>query len=207
MILCLMTLTPAGLGTGKITVAGLFKDKAVITIDGRQRILNVGDVSPEGVKLISATSNGAVLEVDGEQRTYTLGMGISSTYTGPVPGATVTIAPDPVGMYYINGSINGFQVSFVVDTGATLISMNRNEARRIGLDYKLNGVEALSETAAGLSKIYLVKLKEVAVGNITLRDVDASVHDHDFPTVILLGNSFLGRINMNREGMLLHLKN
>lgn len=207
MILCLMTLTAAGLAVGKIKVAGLFKDKAVISIDGKQRILEVGDVSPEGVKLISATSTGAVLEVDGEQRTYALGEEISSTYTGPVAGETVTIAPDPNGMYYIHGSINGFQVSFVVDTGATLISMNRNEARRIGLDYKLKGVEALAETASGHSKIYLVKLKEVTIGNITLRDVDASVHDDDFPTVILLGNSFLGRINMNREGMLLQLKN
>ena len=204
ILLCIIT--PCSMAIGKITVSGLFKDRAVVTIDGTPRILTIGKPSPEGVKLISANSREAVLEIDGEQKTYGLGMEISSTFTGPPPGETVTIAPDDGGMYLVNGSINGFQVDFVVDTGATLISMNKHQAKRIGLAYKMQGVESVSETAAGYARIYLIKLNEVTVGNITVHDVEAAVHDDEFPTVILLGNSFLGRVNMVREGMLLQIK-
>lgn len=206
IIILLCIITPCSMAIEKITVSGLFKDRAVVIIDGTQRILSIGKPSPEGVTLISANTSAAVLEIDGVQKTYELGREISSAFTGPAPGETVTIAPDNGGMYLVNGSINGFQVTFVVDTGATLISMNKHQAKRIGLDYKMQGVESTSETAAGYARIFLVKLNEVKVGNITVHDVDAAVHDDDFPTVILLGNSFLGRVNMVREGLLLQIK-
>jgi len=206
ILILLCIITPCSMAIEKITISGLFKDRAVVIIDGTQRILTIGKSSPEGVKLISASSHEAVLEIDGVQKAYALGGEISSTFTGPAPGETVTIAPDGGGMYLVNGSINGFQVSFVVDTGATLISMNKHQAKRIGLAYKMQGVESVSETAAGYARIYLIKLNEVTVGNITVHDVEAAVHDDEFPTVILLGNSFLGRVNMVREGMLLQIK-
>ena len=190
----------------KITVVGLFPDKAVVKIDGKQHVLSAGQTSPEGVKLISSNSREAVLEINGEQQTYGLGTHISSTYQEPVAGKTVTIAPDNDGMYGVNGSINGFQVSFVVDTGATLISMNQHHAKRIGLNYKLEGKEGLSETASGYSKIYLVNLKKVQIGDIELTDVEGSVHDGEFPKVILLGNSFLNRVKLNRDGAMLLLE-
>ena len=190
----------------KITVLGLFQDKAVVKIDGKQHVLTAGQTSPEGVKLISSNSREAVLEINGEQKTYTLGSHISSTYNEPAAGKTVTIAPDTSGMYEVNGSINGFQVSFVVDTGATLVSMNRNHAKRIGLNYKFEGTESISQTASGYSKIYLVNLDKVRVGDIEISDVEGAVHDGDFPQVILLGNSFLNRVKLNREGALLLLE-
>ncbi len=190
----------------KITINGLFNNKAIVTIDGKQRILNVGKPSPEGVLLISANSREAVLEIDGEQNTYTLGTHIGSSFKEPVAGKTVTIAPDRGGMYEVNGSINDFQVNFLVDTGATSVSMNSNHARRIGIDYKMQGREGLSETASGLSKIYIVNLDTVMVGGIKVHDVKAAVHDGDFPRIILLGNTFLSRVKMIREGEMLLLE-
>ena len=206
VLILLCVVTPCSMAIGKITIAGLFKDRAVVIIDGTQRILTIGKPSPEGVYLISANSQEAVLEIDGVQKTYTLGMEISSSFTGPPPEETVTIAPDGDNMYLVNGSINGFQVNFVVDTGATFVAMNKHTAKRIGLDYKIQGIKSTTETASGYTNIYLVKLNEVKVGNITVHDVDAAVHDDDFPSVILLGNSFLARVNMAREGMLLQIK-
>ena len=190
----------------KITVSGLFSNKAVVTIDGKQRLLTVGKPSPEGVVLISANAKEAVIEVNGEQKTYTLGHHIGSTFKKPTGGNTVSIAPDGGGMYEVNGSINEFQVKFLVDTGATFISMNGNDAKRIGINYKVDGEKALSETASGLSDIYLVNLKTVMVGGIKLHDVQASVHNGNFPRTILLGNSFLGRVKMIREGQMLKLE-
>jgi len=190
----------------KITINGLFSGKAVVTIDGKQRLLKVGKASPEGVLLISANSREAVIEIDGEQNTYTLGTHIGSSFKKPARGKTVTIAPDRGEMYEVNGSINEFQVNFLVDTGATFISMNSNHARRIGIDYRMEGRESLAETASGLSKIYIVNLKTVMVGGITIHDVNAAVHDGDFPRTILLGNTFLSRVKMIREGKMLLLE-
>ncbi len=190
----------------KISIHGLFKNKAIVEIDGKQRVLSVGKKSPEGVSLISANSKEAVLEINGERGTYKLGSHIGSKFKRSTGGKISTIAPDANGMYWVSGSINGFQVSFVVDTGATLIAMNKHQARRIGLNYKLEGKQSVANTASGLSKIYIMNLDKVKVGDIEVQDVKGSVHDSDFPKVILLGNTFLNRVNMKREGKLLQLQ-
>ena len=190
----------------KLNILGLFKDKAIIEIDCKQRLLSVGKKSPEGVVLISANSKEAILEIEGEQNTYAIGAHIGGKFKKPTGGTISTIAPDSNGMYWVNGSINGFEVSFVVDTEATLIAMNKHQAKRIGLNYKLEGRVSAANTASGVSKIYIIKLDKVKVGDIEIRDVKGAVHDTDFPKVILLGNSFLNRVNMKREGKILQLE-
>jgi aspartyl protease family protein len=204
--LLLLFYTGSVLAIEKINILGLFKNKVILKVDGKQRILAVGKKSPEGIILISANSKEAVLEIDGVQDTYTLGSHIDGVFKKPSGGKISTIAPDEQGMYWVNGSINGFQVDFVVDTGATLISMNKHQAKRIGLDYKLTGKESMSSTASGLSKIYIVILDKVRVGDIEIGNVEGAVHDSDFPKVILLGNTFLNRVNMKREGRILQLQ-
>ena len=77
LLILLCIVMPCSMAIGKITISGLFKDKAVVIIDGTQRILTIGKPSPEGVKLISANSQETVLEIDGIQKTYTLGTEIS----------------------------------------------------------------------------------------------------------------------------------
>ncbi len=76
----------------------------------------------------------------------------------------------------------------------------------IGINYMLDGEEGLSQTASGYAKTYLVRLSRVTVGEITLTDVDGAVIDGDQPVEVLLGNSYLGRLDMQREGRLLMLK-
>lgn len=202
----LFTLSMSTLAADKITVSGLFKNKAIININGKQRLLTVGQTSPEGIILISANIREAVIEIDGNRTTYQLGGHISSQFKSPESGTIVHIAPDNGGMYRVNGSINGFQVKFLVDTGATLIAMNKHHAKRIGINYKFKGDTGFAQTASGISKIYLVDLKTVMVGGIKLHDIKASVHDDDFPKIILLGNSFLSRVKMNRDGQMLKLE-
>lgn len=189
-----------------IVVHGLFKDRAIITVRGKQHLLTVGKPTPEGIELISADSQSAVLEVDGERKTYTLGTHISSTYTTPGPGTRVRIWPDVVGMYVVDGSINGFPTRFLVDTGATLVAMNRNVARRLGIEYKLDGREGTTTTASGVTRAYYVELDKVRIGDIELHDIRAAVIDGDYPNEVLLGNSFLGRLDMARDGRVLELR-
>lgn len=204
--ICLLFYLVSAFAIDTINILGLFKDKAIVQIDGKQRVLSTGEKSAEGVRLISANSKEAILEIDGERNTYTLGSHIGGKFKKPEAGNISTIAPDANGMYWVAGSINGFQVAFVVDTGATLISMNKHQANRIGLNYKLEGIESTANTASGVTKIYIMNLDKVKVGDIEVRDVQAAVHDNDFPQVILLGNTFLNEVNMKREGKILLLE-
>ncbi|MGH8533327.1 MAG: retropepsin-like aspartic protease family protein [Gammaproteobacteria bacterium] len=187
-------------------VVGLFKDKAILDINGKQRLLAAGHQAPEGITLISANSKEAVIEVAGKRGIYALGNRIGSQFASPTAGATVQISPNYMGMYNVGGAINGFAVSFMVDTGATQVAMNKHLARRLGIDYRLIGNEGVSSTASGIVKSFGVTLKKVRVGDIELMDVPATVIDGDFPTETLLGMSFLSRVDMDRKGRLMVLR-
>ncbi|MDX1528874.1 MAG: retropepsin-like aspartic protease [Gammaproteobacteria bacterium] len=193
---------PAGV---KVKVNGLFKNKAILVIDGKQRLMRAGETSPEGVTLVESSSRKAVIEIDGVKSTHTLGSHIDGGYTEPESRA-IRIYPDRGNMYLVVGSINGYPVNFVVDTGATLVSMNSRVARRLGIDYEVDGKPGLSQTASGIVKTFIVRLKRVKVGDIELTNVEGSVHEGDFPTEVLLGMSFLGRLEMSREGGVLELR-
>lgn len=183
-----------------VVVLGLFKDKAVLEIDGRRRLLSAGQTSPEGVTLVSADAHAAVLEIDGRRATYELGTRINAEYAAPAEQPSVHIWPTERGMYTVTGSINGFPVRFVVDTGATYLAMNRGEAKRLGIDYLVEGEPGVAQTASGRIDTYRVVLDRVRVGDILLRNVPAAVLDGEHPAEVLLGMSFLNRVDMRREG-------
>ena len=184
---------------------GLFRDRAVLTIDGQRRVLGVGQTSPEGVKLVSADAEGAVLEIEGVSKRYQLGSQIGASYIPPAE-QTIRLWPDGSGMYFTTGSINGMPVKFLVDTGATTIAMNANEARRLGINYRMQGSRGTVETASGVERAFGVMLDTVRVGEIQIRNVKAVVLEGNMPSEVLLGNSFLGRVHMEREGEALVLR-
>ena len=202
LMLCLAVSLPA---VEDIEVLALFKDKAVVLVDGQRRFLRPGVVSPEGVLLISSDSQQAVLEIDGIRSVWHLGQRINSHFQAPAVLYT-RIPLDSDGMYTTTGYINGLAVPFVIDTGASLVAMNSLQARQLGIDYRLTGQKARSETASGVVDVYVVELDRVRVGDIELRNVSGSVHEGSFPTVILLGMSFLGRLDMQRDGRVLELR-
>ena len=207
LIVLLAVLAPSlSVAVQEITVLGLFKNKAIVNVDGKQRVLTVGEPSPEGIVLVSANSEAAVMEVDGVTGTYGLGNHISGTFDKPAEGPVVQIWRDSYGMYSVIGNINSIPVTFLVDTGATFVAMNKNEAKRLSIDYLVTGTPSQASTASGVVNTYHVKLRTVRVGEIVLNNVDASVVDGNFPAEILLGNSFLNRLHMRREGPMLELK-
>lgn len=185
----------------KIEVQGLFSNKAVILVDGKRHILAVGKVSPEGVKVISADSSGAVLEVDGDRKQYSLGdTNTVSTLFSKREQQQETIYINSAGMYMTYGNINGRSVRFLVDTGASAISMNAEQAKNLGIQFEKTGVPAGVSTASGYVKAYRVYLKSVSVGDITQTNVEAFVIDGNHPGPILLGMTFLGRISVEHSG-------
>jgi len=188
-----------------ITVLGLFPGMAVLRVDGSQHVLHVGDTSPEGIKLIGADSQAAVLEVNGKRERFTLGTQISTQFKSPKQ-ATARIWADTNSMYLTQGAIDGYPVDFVVDTGATWVSMNSAQARRLGIDFRYRGRPASVNTANGVVRVYRLKLDTVKVGDISLHNVTAAVHEGDSPSTTLLGMSFLGRLDMSHKGDMLELK-
>lgn len=188
-----------------IVVLGLFRNKVMLKIDGKQRILKQGKRSPEGVLLVSSNSNEAVLEINGKRDSYRLGSHIGSSFKQDEQ-PEVSIYKDQLGMFTVIGSINNFPVSFLVDTGASHIAMSRNEARRLGIDYRQFGTRGYANTANGTVKTWGVILNKVQVGNVKLHNVKALVNDSDSPHKVLLGMTFLGRLEMKNEGYSLKLK-
>ena len=191
----------------QIDVVGLFKDKAVVIIDGTRRVLTLTEVSPEGVKLLAVERDYAVLEIEGKRGIHRLGQsGSVSTTFSSVPVIEERIARDRMGMYHSQGSINGSAVKFLVDTGATTIALNGSQARRLGIDFKKLGKPIPINTASGNTVGYLITLDRVKVGGIELQNVEAAVLDGSEPIEALLGMSFLGRLEISNEGGLLRLR-
>lgn len=201
---CLFLTTPAW-AVKNVSVVALFKDRVVLLIDGRQQALGVGQTSPEGVRLISATSKEAVLEVNGKVALYRLSNQVGTNYAKRKE-SSVQIPRNPHGMYMVDGNINSFAVRFLVDTGATNVAMNAAEAKRMGIDYRLTGQPLTVSTASGNASAYQIRLDKVKVGDIELRDVEGVVVEGGFPTEVLLGMSFLGRLEMQNTGQTLVLK-
>lgn len=190
--------------TLNIVVEGLFTDKAVLRINEQQRLLKAGHISPEGVKLISATSLNAVIEVNGVQKKYPLGSHIGSHYAATTEQAKVSIWPNN-GMYQIVGSVNGYTVDFLVDTGASTIALNAITAQRLAIDY-LNAPSGMVKTASGIEKAYRVNLDLVQIGDIKLHNIAAVVIDGPQPERALLGMTFLGQLDMMQSGERMDLK-
>ena len=188
----------------EVSVLALFEGKALLSVDkGKPRTIRAGETYA-GVKLISANSDEAVVVVDGKQQRLRIGEGIYSTATVPSGHVTITLTPDARGHFISSGTINGASMNFLVDTGATNVSMGLNDARRAGINY-LKGTRGQSQTANGITPVYRVKLSSVKLGDITLNDVDGVVHEKSSLPVVLLGMSFLGQLEMRREGKSLTL--
>jgi len=185
-------------------LAGLFPGKVLLTINGgAPRIVAIGVATEEGVKVLSVQGETATIEVDGKKRVLRVGQNVASQSSGGGP-ASATLTADAAGHFLTIGNVNGTTIRFIVDTGASTISIGASDARRIGIDPS-KGQMGYSQTANGVTQVSLVKLNSVRVGDIVLNNVDATVHQQDLPFA-LLGMSFLNRMEMQRNGETMTLK-
>ncbi|MBI4756082.1 MAG: TIGR02281 family clan AA aspartic protease [Betaproteobacteria bacterium] len=171
---------------------------------GRPRTVAVGANTPEGVRLVAVDAAGAIVEMEGRRRRLALGVPVVSGEEGGAPGDSVALPPDSRGHFVTTGRVNGVAMQFLVDTGATFVSLGAADAHRAGIDYR-RGEPAATMTANGRAQVWRVRLASVRVGDVTLNDVEAAVHSGDLP-VALLGMSFLNRMEMRHEGRALVLR-
>ncbi|MGD9602148.1 MAG: TIGR02281 family clan AA aspartic protease [Gammaproteobacteria bacterium] len=189
----------------RVSVVALFPGKAMLHIDGRPTVLQVGERSREGVLLVSADARQATVEIDGHRSALALDGQIRGTFADRPESRTLKLAPGENGHYFVDGTINGNPVPFMVDTGASVVAINKHVARGIGLLYRTDGEQGAIETASGIVPAYYLKFDRVRIRSLELRNVDGVVVDGDYPKIALLGQSFLNRFNMQRDGVLLEL--
>ena len=202
MLLAIYLLS-AGVYAANVKVIGLFTDKALLIIDSQQKLLSKGQTFG-GVTLISASGRGAVISIDGEIRKLGLNQGIQGNYKKPDQPVS-KIYPDFQGMYYIAGHINGHSTRFLVDTGATYVTMSGAHAAQIGIDYR-EGIKSFARTAAATVPVWQVTLDNVSIGGIKVPNVAATVIEGSQPHDVLLGNSFLKYTDLQRIGNVMELK-
>jgi aspartyl protease family protein len=191
----------------QVSLAGRMGERALLVIDGQPTTLAVGQ-TVAGVRLVRwlGGDGDALVEVAGKP--LELRLGATPAQVGgaaPRPAAReVVITAGPGGHFTAPGSINGRQVRFMVDTGATLVAIGREDAARLGID--LTGASsAMTQTANGPVPVQLVTLTSVRVGNLELVNVGAAVVPQPMP-LVLLGNSFLARLQMKRENDVMRLE-
>lgn len=189
----------------KINVVGLFKGTAVVMLNGQQAVLKLNKPHTSGVTLKSADSKSALIEVNGEAKRYYLGRSIGTQYRSHQP-TEVVIQRNQWGQYITSGSINGLNVTFLVDTGATSVAMNESVAKRLGIDYRVDGTEGQAMTAGGITRSWMVKLDSVKVGEISVPNVKGAVIQGNTPHYVLLGMSYLDFVSFAEENQTIRLK-
>ena len=173
-----------------VSMGGSLGSQALLVIDGKAQNVAVGS-TVDGVRLISVSGNDAVVEVKGQRVTLRLGGAPANLGGAPSEGTgrQIVLTAETGGHFFASGLINGHTVRFIVDTGATSVSLSEAEANRIGLDYK-NGKLGYSNTANGIAIVHKVQLASIRIGDVQVYNVDATVLPAPMPYV-LLGNSFL----------------
>ena len=196
--------TSADVFATEVALSGLFGQKAVLVINGgTPQTLSVGQRTGEGVRLLAVEGEFAVVEVNDKRERLRLGERVVQRIAAGGDDS-IFLEADGQGHFLTTGQINGASIRFLVDTGATFVSIGMSDARRMGIDVT-TGEPGVSQTANGMSRIWRVRLDSLKVGDVVVHGVDAAVHANDLP-VALLGMSFLNRMEMTREGSRLVLK-
>jgi len=120
-----------------------------------------------------------------------------------IGSSEVVLLRNREGHYVASGEINGHPVQFLLDTGATNVSVPARIANELGLK---KGMTMLAKTANGTIEVYGTRLALVKLGNIEITNVTASINPSMKDSDILLGMSFLGQLELVQRGEILTLR-
>jgi aspartyl protease family protein len=186
-----------------VKAIALFANKALLQVGDKQKVVSAGETF-EGVLLQSATGRGAVVVINGDTMHLKLNQAIAGNFKKP-DQSKLRIPADAHGMYFVRGAINDTPTSFLVDTGATNVTISGNKARALKIEFK-NGQRGMAQTAAAVVPVWQIVLNSVSIGGIKLNNVSATVIDGDKPSAVLLGNSFLRHTDMQQSSSVLTIR-
>ena len=183
----------------RVNIVGLFSNKAVMMINGgKPQTLSVGQ-TVDGVKLMAADSSSATLLIEGKATQLGMGQAASVGEASANSNASVTLYASAGGHFVSECKINGAALKFLIDTGATTVALNSGDAKFANIDYK-KGEPVLVSTANGVVTAYRVTIANLKIGGITLSQVEGSVLEGGFPSVVLMGMSALNRMDVKHQG-------
>ena len=128
--------------------------------------------------------------------------GASAMTVAPAPAQnnsrSVTLKSEN-GHFATDARVDGRRIAFMVDTGASQITIRESDAARLGFHPSQRDYKYRISTANGEGRAALVELGMVEVGNIVVRDLRALVVPDEALNVNLLGMSFLSRVRWSHE--------
>jgi aspartyl protease family protein len=113
----------------------------------------------------------------------------------PTDSRSVIVARDGRGHFQLNARVDGRRLSFMVDTGASVIALTADDAATLGIHPAASEFTALVSTANGTVRAAPIELDRVEIEDITVRDVAAMVLPDGALRDNLLGMSFLSRLH------------
>ncbi|MFI5013840.1 MAG: TIGR02281 family clan AA aspartic protease [Hyphomicrobiales bacterium] len=118
----------------------------------------------------------------------------------PVPspasgGGPVILEGNRAGQFQAEVDVEGATLRMLVDTGASAVSLTAEDAEHAGLHPFPSDFTVKVSTANGIAMAARVELREVSVGPIRVRDVQALVMQRGALSVSLLGMTFLQRLS------------
>jgi len=116
--------------------------------------------------------------------------------------AIVVLKQNRAGHYVTNGYINGYQVKFLLDTGATQVSVPANVADKIGLK---PGYSQTVNTANGTIDVFSTNLNSLSIGELTQYNLTANINPYMQDDTILLGMNALKQLKLVQQGKTLTL--
>ena len=202
----LLTTSAWAQAASKVSFNGSLGTKAaLLLIDGEARTVEVG-ATVRGVRLLSVEDGRAEIEMGGRRQTLLLGASpgrVGEAGVATTAGRKIVLSAGSGGHFTSLGAINGQTTQFLVDTGATAVSISQAEAERLGLNFSA-GRRIMTQTANGVVPAHTMQLASVRIGDVEVRNVDAIVIPGQMSHV-LLGNSFLTRFQMQRHNDVLTL--
>jgi len=97
--------------------------------------------------------------------------------------------------FYVDAKVNFQRTRFLVDTGASYVTLRESDAARVGLRPGASDYKHTVSTANGKTRAAFVVIKDLEIDNVSARDVDAFILPDQSLSISLLGMSFLSKIN------------
>lgn len=120
------------------------------------------------------------------------------------PGAQeLTLQRNRAGHYVVPGTLNGQPVSFLLDTGATQVSIPAHLGDRLGI---IPGPSARTATANGPVTVRLATIESLKIGPFTLKGIAGQLNPGQLDDQILLGMSALRHLEFSQRGDVLILR-
>lgn len=113
---------------------------------------------------------------------------------GPRIPSTLAVAADYRGHYIVHPTVENYRIKMMVDTGASIVALTASDARALGIRSDASSRAMRLSTANGTVTGFRVTLREIRLGDIVVRNVDAVVLPAEALSMSLLGNSFLSKL-------------